>query len=405
MIDQKGPSMKTFTTLDVTDEEALYRARLLREKLSSRAFDIADHRRLPDEVFAMFLESGLMRISQPRSWGGAQLPLTTHIEVISEIARACGSSAWTMGVFLSHNWNLTLFDPLAQDDVWGPNPEAVACTSAVGGPPAQRVPGGAIIRAGRWTFLSGVHHADWIIVNSTLEREGVPDGPRELFSLLIPKGQFRIIDDWKAIGLSGTGTCSVELEDVFVPEHRILSFAAQQNGSTPGGRHRVDPVYSAPLDATWPAYLAAPAIGIARGAVDAWIERTGSRNHAYTGMPASAEFQRQFKLGEAEAQIDAADEILHRATTAVVEAAKTQVDVPEIRSRNRRDFAFVVRLCVNAVESVFLASGASSLAESNVIQRHWRDVHAIAQHAMFEYERSVSAWGRRRLGVDDGLTF
>ncbi|WP_067714918.1 acyl-CoA dehydrogenase family protein [Nocardia yamanashiensis] len=397
--------MKTFTTVDITEAEALERAGLLRDQLYGRAADIAKLRRLPDDVFAMFLESGLPRVSQPRTWGGAQLPLATQLDVVSEIGRACGSAAWTMGVYISHNWNLALFDPLAQDDVWGPNPEAVACTSAVGGPSAERVPEGAFIRSGRWRFLSGVHHADWIVVKSPLAAEHDPAGQPELYSMLIPKGQYRIVEDWKTIGLSGTGTCSVDIEDVFVPSHRLLRFSEQQDGTTPGGWHRVDPIYRTPLDATWPAYLAAPAVGIARGAIDAWVDRTRTRSHAYTGAAAAAELQKQIKLGEAEARVDAAEQILRRAMTSVLEATEARAGIAEVRSRNRRDFALAVRLCVEAVESVFLASGASGLTETDVLQRHWRDVHAVAQHAMFEFERSVSAWGRRRLGVDDGLTF
>ncbi|WP_327141247.1 acyl-CoA dehydrogenase family protein [Nocardia sp. NBC_01327] len=385
--------------------DALDRARALRENLTGRAHEVELNRHLPDDVFEMFRESGLMRISQPRKWGGSQLPLTTHLDVITEIGTACGSSAWTLGVYISHNWNLSLFDPMAQQEVWGENPDAVACTSAVGGPPAERVTDGAIIRAGRWTFLSGVWHADWIIVNSLLAPEHDPRAAGQLFSLLIPRGEYRIIDDWNTIGLSGTGTCSVDLENVFVPAHRILPFAAQQNGTTVGGVQHEDPVYRAPLDSIWPAYLAAPAIGAARGAVQAWLDRTGKRKHAYTQAPAAGEFHKQFRLGEAEARIDAADYLLRRAMESAVDAAASHQGIAEVRSRNRRDFAMAVRMCVEAVESIFLSSGASSLARTSPIQRHWRDVHAVAQHAMFDYERSVSAWGRRRLGVDDGLTF
>lgn len=397
--------MTTAAPTEITDAQAVERARLLAEKLAPRAREVELTRHLPDDVFELFRESGLMRISQPQTWGGSQLPLPTHLDVITEIGAACGSSAWTMGVYISHNWNLALFDPIAQEEVWGTNPEAVACTSAAGGPPAERVAAGAVIRAGKWTFLSGVWHADWIVVNSPLPPEHDPAGAPELFSLLIPRGDYRIVDDWHTVGLSGTGTCSVELTDVFVPAHRILSFAAQQDGTTVGGVQHGDPMYRTPLDATWPAYLAAPALGAARGVVAAWIERTRKRNHAYTRVPAAGEFQKQFRLGEAEARIDGADQLLRRALVSVVEAAATEQDIAEVRSRNRRDFAVSVRMCVEAVESIFLASGASSLAQSSAIQRHWRDVHAVAQHAMFEYERSVSAWGRRRLGVDDGLTF
>jgi alkylation response protein AidB-like acyl-CoA dehydrogenase len=93
---------------------------------------------------------------------------------------------------------------------------------------------------------------------------------------------------------------------------------------------------------------------------------------------------------------------VEKATTEVLDngavSAQTQV-------RARRDHAFGVRLCVEAVEDLFLAAGASSLDESSPIQRHWRDVHAVAQHVANNFDSNLGAWGDRALGLGDGLQF
>ncbi|NMM92461.1 hypothetical protein B2J88_50930 [Rhodococcus sp. SRB_17] len=395
--------MTTATT--ITSADAVARARDLAPRFAERAEKTEDLRHLPDETMAELLDSGLLRISQPMHWGGSELPLTTHVEVVEELGRACGATAWTAGVYISHNWNLSLFSLQAQHDVWSENPDAVACTSAVGGPSPRWVDGGVHITEGKWTFLSGVHHADWIVVNAVLPPRSDADGAPSMISLLVPKGDYEILDDWHTAALRGTGTSGVRLENVFVPEHRLLNFSDQQTGTTPGGKFHTNPMYRAPLDATWPAYLAAPALGVARGALDAWVERTIKRRNAYTGAPIVEQPFAHFKLGEATARLDAARLLIYRAMETVTDQVEAGADLGFVRVRNRRDFSFAVRQAVESVEDVFLASGASSLSTGSAIQRHWRDIHGVAQHAMFDYERSISAWGRRSLGVTDGLDF
>lgn len=393
------------TAIALTSTDAVTRARDLAPIFAERAEKTEDLRHLPDETMTDLLDSGLLRISQPAHWGGSELPLSTHVEVVEELGRACGATAWTAGVYISHNWNLALFSPEAQQDVWGTNPDAVACTSAVGGPSPSWVDGGVHIAEGTWTFLSGVHHADWIVVNAVLPPRSHAEDRPSMISLLVPKGDYEILDDWHTAALRGTGTSSVRLENVFVPEHRLLNFSDQQAGTTPGGKFHAHPMYRAPLDATWPAYLAAPALGVARGAIDAWVERTSKRRNAYTGTPISEQPATQAKLGEVTARLDAARLLIYRAMETVTDQVETGADLGFVRVRNRRDFSFAVRQAVQAVEDVFLASGASSLSTRSPIQRHWRDVHGVAQHAMFDYERSLSAWGRRTLGITDGLDF
>jgi 3-hydroxy-9,10-secoandrosta-1,3,5(10)-triene-9,17-dione monooxygenase len=358
---------------------------------------------LPEHLFETFLDSGLIRSAQPKAFGGTELPLLTQIQIVEELARGCASAAWTIGVYISHNWNLALFSEEAQTDVWGANPSAVACTSAAGGPPPRNVDGGAYFEQGQWRFLSGVHHADWIIVNSAFAFE--TGAQPELMSFLIPKGQYRIIEDWHTIALAGTGTCSIEVSDVFVPEHRILPFSQQQSGTTPGAQLHDNPQYRVPLDALWPAYLAAPAVGATQGLLEDWTTTTAARRHAYTTEQAANDPHHHTRLGVAYANLDATRLLFHRAVAAAEDSVLDEDAKAMVRVRNRRDYAHVARSCTHIAETIFLASGARSLSISGHLQRQWRDIHGVAQHAMFEYERSTSAWGRRLLGVSTGLDF
>ena len=132
-----------------------------------------------------------------------------------------------------------------------------------------------------------------------------------------------------------------------------------------------------PLVGCWHVFLSAPAAGIARGAMDA-----------------------------AAARIEAAETLIRRATESVTaDIAATGAVSPQTQVRGRRDHAFGISLCVEAVEDLFRAAGASSLDESSPIQRHWRDVHAVAQHVANNLDSNLGAWGERALGLGDGLRF
>lgn len=391
--------------MTLTRETAVATARELVPVLAERSAKTEGLRRLPEETLTDFAESGLLRMAQPAAWGGPELPLSAQIDVIAELARGCGSAAWTFAIYASHFWQIALFPEAAQRDVWGADPGALVCTSTVGGPPPERVDGGVHIRDGRWQFVSGVHHADWIAVNAPLPPLA-DGGPPDMRFLLVPKGDFEIVDDWHAVALAGTGSCTVTLRDVFVPEHRALSFWALVLGQTPGGALHGSPMYRLPLIAAWPSYLAAPAIGIARGAIETWTAKTLKRKHAYSHAPAAEYPVNHVTLGDAAARVDAAHELLRRAADSITAQVAGELPADEpIRVRNRRDFAFATRLCVEAVEKLFLASGASGLADANPIQRHWRDVHGVAAHAMLNLDGNLAGWGRYGLGVSDGLDF
>src|SRR5579875_197452 len=385
---------------DLTSREAaLAKARELVPVLKERASRAEELRRLPEETLSDFVQSGLLRLVQPRRWGGAELPLSVHLDVTAELGRGCGSSAWTYSIFASHFWQLALFPEPAQEAVWGRDPSTLICTSVVGGPPPKRVEGGIYIEDGRWTFLSGVDYAQWVAVNGVLPPEHEGGHPDARF-LLVRRGDFEIIDDWHTTALRGTGSKTVRIRDVFVPDAMQVSFDAMREGRAPGARLNPGPNYRLPLIAAWPIFLAAPAIGIARGALEAWTEKTRHRVHAYSRQPVREHALFHLRLGEAAAMIDAGQALLRRnveEATAIV-AGGDEVS-RDLRARNRRDYAFATRLCVDAVELLFLSSGGGSLYASSDLQRFWRDVHGVAQHAALNYDAAVSGFGRHVRGL------
>jgi alkylation response protein AidB-like acyl-CoA dehydrogenase len=393
----------TISAGPLTAAEAIARARELVPVLSERAAKTEGLRRLPDETFADLLESGLLGISQPRRLGGSELTLADAFDVINLLSQGCGSTGWTYALLAAHGWFLAQFGDQAQRDVWGAEPDAVLSTSFSGGPGPEPVEGGLRLTEGRWRFSSGVHHANWVALLAPVPQEGAaPD----MQFLLMPRSEIEIIEDWRSAGLAGSGSCTIAVRDVVVPLHRTLRMRDLLDATGPGRSVNDGSLYKLPLVGCWHVFVSAPATGIARGAMDAWIARTKGRVHSFTREPVGADPVGRVRLGAAAARIEAAESLIRgaveRATTEVLDhgavSAQTQV-------RGRRDHAFGVRLCVEAVEDLFLAAGASSLDASSPIQRHWRDVHAVAQHVANNFDSNLSAWGDRALGLGDGLRF
>jgi len=387
----------------LTPAEATARAQALIPVLAERAAKTEALRRLPDETFADLAESALMRITQPRRFGGSELALADAFDVIDLLSQGCGSTGWTYSLIIAHAWFVALFGEQAQQDVWGPNPDATMSTCFSGGVPPDAVDGGLHIRDGRWRFSTGVHHADWVALLAPVPQQ---DGPPDMRFLLIPKEEIEVVEDWRSAGLAGTGSCSVQATDVVVPHHRTLRLHDLLNATGPGSEVNDGAMYKLPLVGPWQVFLTAPAVGIARAAMDTWIVRTKSRLRPATGASRPGDPITLARLGGAAARIDAAETLIRRGAESVTsDVLALGAAAPETLARCRRDNAFSVRLCVEAVEDLFLAAGASMLDESSPLQRHWRDVHAVAQHVANSLDMNLRAWGERALGLNDGLRF
>ena len=387
----------------LTAAEAMDRARALVPVLAERAAKAEALRRLPDEKLADLRDSGLLGITQPRRFGGSELPPADAYDLISLLSQGCGSTGWTYSLLTSHGYLLAMFPEQAQRDVWDTDPDAILSTSFSGGPGPEIVDGGLHITQGLWRFSSGVHHSDWVALLAPVPQgNAAPD----MRFLLIPRSEIEIIEDWRSAGLAGTGSCSIAARDIFVPHYRTLRLQDVLDATAPGLSVNDGPLYKFPFIGGWVLFLSAPAPGIARGALDAWIARTKSRVHPFTRQPVAADPVGLVKLGDAAARIGAAEALIRGAAERMTaEIFGTGAVSPETKVRCRRDHAFGIRLCVEAVEGLFLAAGASSLDESSPIQRHWRDVHAVAQHIANNLDSNLSAWGEWALGLGDGTRF
>lgn len=386
------------------DREAFKaRVRAVIPAIASRAADTERERRIPAETMSDLRQAGFFKVVQPQLFGGYEQDFDLLAELIQDIGAACASTAWVCGLVAAHQWLLASFPITAQHDVWDADPNALLCGSYA--PAAKAVIDGDGYRiSGRWSFASGCDIATWAVCAALLPQgEGLP--PKAAF-LLVPATDYRIDDDWNVVGLAGTGSKSLLLDNVHVPSDRTLLFEDTTSGRTPGASFYVhNPTFSVPMLSNIASCLASAGIGCARGALSNYIEAVGNRTTrgAVAGGAAKmAEFPTiQIRVAEATASVDAAREIILRdlrKRTAV--AREGRLATVEERIESRRGQAFGVKLALSATEALNASTGGQGLTLSNPIQRAWRDVNAVGRHISFNWDAVGSMVGQFGLGLE-----
>src|SRR6516164_4293818 len=190
------------------------RAAALIPQLRDRAARTEELRRLPAETERDLHDAGLFRIVQPKRVGGFEFDYVALVDCTEIIGRADASVAWNLANLASHHWMLGMFDKRAQDLVWSKDPNVLIASSFIfPAGRAHKVEGGYKLR-GSWPFSSGVASCDWNMLASVVSSEDEADGI-EYRIFLVHKNDYKIVDTWNSVGLSGTGSNDVVVSDAF----------------------------------------------------------------------------------------------------------------------------------------------------------------------------------------------
>jgi alkylation response protein AidB-like acyl-CoA dehydrogenase len=372
-------------------------------QIKARAYTTEKSGRVPAENMQALREIGYFDIVKPRAFGGYEHDFDVLVDLNIELAKACASTAWVGGLLSAHQWLIASFSEQAQRDVWDANPDALACGSYAPTNKAVVVNGGYTL-SGRWSFASGCDNTQWSLCAALLPSRTEADRFAPAF-MLVPASDYLIDDNWNVVGLSGTGSKTLQLKDVFVPEHRILTFLESTSGKTPGAALYSDnPGFSIPMLCNIPSCLASTAVGTAAGAMEDYLEVTSKRvtRGAVAGSNnRMAEFPTiQLRVAEAAASIDAAREILLRDLRERASAVRADKPVSiEDRIVSRRGQAFAVALAIRASEALNASTGGLGLDLANPVQRAWRDANAVGRHISMNWDAVGTMYGQLALGL------
>jgi len=387
---------------DVDRESLLARAREIRPLLQKSAAQTDSLRRLPEDVVRALRDHGLCRLMVPKRFGGYQTSIRTYIEVMAEIGQGCGSAAWVASLINICEWLAALFPERAQQDIWGPDPDAWIAGSLAPNGTAIPVDGGWRV-TGRWPWASGSMHAQWVACGIHMENER--GEMTNLGLALMPIADVAVEDTWFMVGMKGTGSNTIAATDAFVPEHRFLPYPPAFQGQY-RTEHVDEPVYRVALVPVTVLILAGSQLGAARAALDYVVAKSRTRGITHTTIQRQADSAGfQILVADAAMKIDTA--FLHalRAADDLDQAADAGRH-PDLtaRARVRMDTSLVAKYAREAVELLVQAHGTSSLADHNPLQRLWRDVHVASHHAITEWQVNLEVYGKALLGVEPNIT-
>jgi 3-hydroxy-9,10-secoandrosta-1,3,5(10)-triene-9,17-dione monooxygenase len=374
------------------------RARALIPHLRDRAARTEELRRLPPETERDLHDTGLFRIVQPKRVGGSEFDYVALVDCADTLGQADASVAWNFANLASHHWMLGMFDKRAQDLVWK-NPDVLIASSFIfPAGRARKVDGGYVLR-GSWPFSSGVDSSEWNMLASVVSSDDEADGI-EYRIFLLNKSDYKINDTWNATGLRGTGSNDVEVNDAFVANPMTVAVSDLAGGPTPGSTVNPNALYALPVFSLFPYVLSGVALGNAQACLDDYVEVARHRASTYNRAKLGDLQSTQIKIAEASAKIDAA-RVIMRSTCfeAMADARSGHVPDTAAKTKLRRDGAYSVNLCTEAVSLLFSASGARGLFTTGALQRQFRDAHAINSHLAFNFDAAGTNYGRVALGL------
>ena len=387
---------------DSDGSEVLTRVRQLLPGIAARAAQAEEQRVVPDVTMKELVDAGVFRMLQPRRHGGLEANPVRFYEVVRALSGACGSTGWVASVVGVHPWQVALFDAAAQDDVWSGSPDALVSSSYA---PMGRLRPAAEghTLSGRWSFSSGCDHVDWALLGAL-----VTDGPKpEFVTVLVPRHDFTVVDVWDSVGLRGTGSNDIVVDEVAVPAHRVLRNEEHSRVTGPGQAVNTGPLYRLPFGAIFTTAITSPVVGAVAGCLDTYVDAMRHRNRDSLGGGRFAEDQfAQVAVARAASEIDAAILQLDRNIAELYACAQAGSELPmELRLRARRDQVRGTERALEAIDTLFKTAGGASLRRGNPIERAWRDAHAGSVHVANDVERALAMYGRGRFGfeVEDNL--
>ena len=383
-------------------KDLVARGYALVERIAELAVQCEADCRISDEIIQRFRETGLHKTLLPAAYGGYEMGFSALLETSFAIGKVCASSAWVCGIYMASNWFGGLFPKQVQDEIWGEDPDTFIAGAFAPVGKATVVKGGYRL-SGRFPFCSGTPAAAWNLCGAMLPI-GPESKPVPAFTL-VPKADYKIDwDSWRPVGLAGTGSFDVIVDDVFVPDYRVLLFSDAVGCTAPGAEVNKNPLYRISVLTVVPFSLAMPAVGAASGALERFIdENRVRRTHGAVvlGGKKIADFQTiQKRVGEAAARIDACRLVAQHA----IDAAESQVQrdgasTMAIRLDSRRAQSFIANEAKTAVDLIFDAAGGRCLQYSHPLQRAWRDVAAINHHVSLNFDAVMSMYGQFLFGL------
>ncbi|WP_206244657.1 acyl-CoA dehydrogenase family protein [Novosphingobium terrae] len=396
-------STATLASSDRTDVDLVARAKALVPDLREARSEIDRLARPPEELAERMKQEGIYSMTVPHEYGGLQSSLDTWRQVVTEIGRGDAGVAWGLTLVTACNWMAAnLYPKHVSEEIFARPNTNVAGVFSGRAVKARRADGGIVVEKGMWFFNSGVYQADWDLLGVPMfDKNGEPIGPGVA---AVPMSDVKNLHDWNPSGLRGSGSTNVAMEDVFIPDERIVSLMGCNRGEVKPTYPEV-PIFNAAFGPLMVLILAFPVLGVAKHIMENFLETVGKRDIKLTTYTNQGEAPvTHLQTGEISAMFDAAESIIVRAVEKVDlwSAGKAFMPVAE-RARVNRDVAFADRMVFEAATKLSEAGGGSFAHSKNIANRLWQDARVATMHPFVNPSSNFETYGRLLCGVEELL--
>ena len=385
------------------DQAVISRARVLQPAVQAASNETEDGRRIAPGLLDRLHEAKLFRLLLPRSANGVETDPVTFFHVIETIASGDASTAWCLSQAGGCSMSAAYLDlPVAQE-IFGSNPRAVLAWGP--GPKARAVvvEGGYKV-TGVYAFASGCRHATWLGAHAPLYTEDGtrvtgPDGQPIERTLLVRSDEVVWTDIWNTVGLRGTASDQFALTDHFVRADHTITREFEKECRESG------PLYRMGAGTCYQVGFAGVACGIARGALDDFIDVARNKVPRGAKSPLRDNAVVQSNIAQAEINVRAARAYLLQSMAEIwkdLKAGKTITVEQRITIRGAATNA--IHKAREAVDTVYNAAGATAIFRDHPLERRFRDIHTVTQQLQGRLSHFETV-GAFILGAEADLTF
>jgi len=381
----------------VEPAELIARARAMIPTLAARALAQTQRRGILPETIAEMQAAGFFRVLQPKRWGGYEMKLGTFYDIEIALSEGDMSTGWTYGVFGAVTWFLGLIDDRLTQEVWGRDPSVLGCSSTMPAGKAMAVDGGFQL-SGHWRYASGCEHCEWALLGGMVRAENAAPDWR---FFVVPRRDYKTVDNWQVAGLQGTGSIDVMLDDVFVPDYRTQRL--QDNFLLKGAGQAVNTssLYRVPFGQIFARGVSTAGLGALQAMLTALLDYSQNRVTHAGGRATENPFV-QLLCAETAATINEMRTTLYRNFRTLHDYARRGETPPlELRLQYKFQSSAVIERSTLLAARIFKATGAAGLADELPFGRILADLMAARQHISNQYEYYGTNWGATMFGLEN----
>ncbi len=384
------------------------KARTLQKQLRDTTLEIDQTSHIPEEIIQAIRDNGLLKILRPKLFGGYETDMRTYFEVVTEISRGNPSAGWFVSLSNIRDYMISYaFGREALNEIFGQNHDQEIILAGNFKPiriDIEKVDGGYLIKDAQWPFVSGSPYADWFYFGAPVD-DG--NGGMEMAIIVIPRKDVEVLDDWNVIGLRGSGSNSVVVKEIFVPDYRVSLDRLAQKGHYIIEELQDNPLYRTPFVPSLTLSIAAPALGIAQGGFDLHMERVrkaGIGNTFYSKMSDAAVTHLQ--ISEIDMKLECARMLFRQAINDLDDYSTRGQDFTQKESiRIKAVFGYANQQCKEAYDLMLAGAGSIFSYNNNVFQTFYRDFISMHLHGFITPSSLMETYGRVMCDLEPNTYF